>query len=216
MFLFANRRAAGKQLAARLMQYQQQDDVLVLGLPRGGVPVAYEISQALQVPLDIFIVRKLGVPGQEELAMGAIASGGVEVLNHDVIAAANVTEDQLALVKQQELAELSRREQRYRGERPFPSIKDHTIILVDDGVATGATMRAAILALKHLHPTKLILAIPVAPADTCDELARMVDSLIVLETPEPFYGIGMWYGDFSQTTDEEVLALVMTCYTSPD
>jgi predicted phosphoribosyltransferase len=201
---FRNRMDAGRQLAEQLSAYQERSDVVVLGLPRGGVPVAYEVARALRVPLDVFVVRKLGMPGHEEFAIGAIASGGVRVIDRDIVAAYDVTEEQLADVTSRELRELRRREQRYRGTRPLMPLRGKTVILVDDGLATGATMRAAVQALHKESPARLVVAVPVAAMDTCELLRSMADEVICLVTPEPFYAVGLWYHDFSQTTDTEV------------
>ena len=206
--IFQDRIDAGIRLAKHLQHYKNHKNTLILALPRGGVPVAYEVSRALSLPLDIFIVRKLGLPWHEELAMGAIASGGVTVFNEEVLRLSDITDSQIEMVKEKELAELERRKKKYRGDRPFPDLKDKTIILVDDGIATGATMRAAITALKKLDVKTLVVAIPVAPLDTCRELETLVDQFIVLETPEPFNAIGLWYKNFSQTSDDEVIALL--------
>jgi putative phosphoribosyl transferase len=182
--------------------------VLVLALPRGGVPVAYEVARALKAPMDIFLVRKLGVPGHEELAMGAIASGGVRVLNERVLALAGVDERTVATVAANEQRELDRREAAYRGGRAAPDVRGRTVILVDDGLATGSTMRAAAQALRAQEPGRLIVAVPVAAAETCDALHEEVDAIVCAATPAPFYGVGMWYEDFTQTTDAEVQALL--------
>jgi putative phosphoribosyl transferase len=205
---FHDRVDAGRQLANRLMEYAGQPDVLVLALPRGGVPVAYEVAQALSAPLDIFLVRKLGVPGHEELAMGAIATGGVRVRNEEVIRMAGVTEAQIAAVAADEQRELERREREYRGDRPEPEVRGRTVILVDDGLATGSTMRAAAEALRHEGARRLVVAVPVAPPETCEAFRSEVDEIVCAITPEPFYGVGMWYKDFSQTSDEEVRDLL--------
>jgi putative phosphoribosyl transferase len=179
-------------------------EVVVLGLPRGGVPVAYEVARELNAPLDVFIVRKLGTPGNPELAMGAIASGGVRVLNQSVIHSLGISSAQIEQVAEKETRELQRREVVYRDDRPFPEIRDKTVLLVDDGLATGATMRAAVEALRQQEPARIIVAVPVAAQETCAEVGADVDAIICGETPEPFYGVGMWYRDFSQTTDSEV------------
>jgi putative phosphoribosyl transferase len=205
---FQNRTEAGRQLAARLKSYANRSDVVVLGLPRGGVPVAYEVAKVLNAPLDICLVRKLGVPGHKELAMGAIASGGVRVLNYDVIGWLRISSNTIDEVAAKELKELQRRDRAYRGDRPQPDIRDRTVILIDDGIATGSTMRAVITVLKSQHPARLIVAIPVAPPQACDELRTEVDEVVCLMTPEAFYAIGLWYEDFSQTTDEEVRELL--------
>jgi putative phosphoribosyl transferase len=204
MTRFRNRIEAGEQLARRLTQYANRPDVMVLGLPRGGVPVAFEVAKALNAPLDICLVRKLGVPGHKELAMGAIASGGVRVLNYDILAWLGISGKTIDEVAARELRELQRRDRAYRGERPQPDIHNQVIILVDDGLATGATVRAAIAVLKSQRPQKIVVAVPVAPTDTCDELREEVEEVVCLMTPEPFYAIGLWYENFAQTTDEEV------------
>jgi putative phosphoribosyl transferase len=205
---FRDRTEAGERLAARLADYANRSDVLVLGLPRGGVPVAYQIAKALNAPLDVWLVRKLGVPGQEELAMGAIASGGVMVLNNEIIRSLGISRKVIHQVAVAEKQELERRDQAYRGHRLPAMIQDRTIILVDDGIATSSTLRAAIAALQQQHPHQIVVAAPVAPPSVCESLRSTVDQVICLETPEPLYSIGMWYVDFSQTTDEEVQALL--------
>jgi putative phosphoribosyl transferase len=205
---FRDRRDAGRQLATQLAEYAHRPDVLVLALPRGGVPVAYEVACALGVPLDVLLVRKLGVPGHEELAMGAVASGGIRVLDQDVIRAGRVTADELAAVTAAEQRELVRREARYRAGRPLPEIAGRTVILVDDGLATGATMRAAIMTLRQKRPAQLVVAVPVAPPQTCQEFRSVADDVVCAVTPDPFYAVGMWYDDFGQTTDEEVQELL--------
>ncbi|MFN8489328.1 MAG: phosphoribosyltransferase [Caldilineaceae bacterium] len=206
--LFENRRDAGQKLAKRLLKYAHQPQVLVLGLPRGGVPVAFEVAKALDAPLDIFLVRKLGVPGHEELAMGAIASGGVRVLNQALIRSLEIPPQVIAAITQQEQQELERREHAYRGNRPKPNLANRTVLLVDDGLATGASMRAAVLALREQHPARIVVAVPTAAPDACIEFAKLVDEMICAETPDPFWGVGMWYYDFSPTNDEEVRALL--------
>lgn len=205
---FQDRRDAGKKLAGGLVEYAGRPDVLVLALPRGGVPVAYEVAVALNVPLDVFIVRKLGLPGREELAIGAIASGGIRVLNEDVVGLLNVPQDVISFVAKRELQELKRREQMYRGERPGPDVRDRTIILIDDGLATGASMRAAIAGLRAHHPARIVVAVPTASKEACEGLRHEVDQMVCGMTPEPFYGVGKWYEDFRQTTDEEVRVLL--------
>lgn len=205
---FRDRRDAGKKLAGELVEYAGRTDVLVLALPRGGVPVAYEVAVALNVPLDVFIVRKLGLPGREELAVGAIASGGIRVLNEDVVGLLNVPQDVISVVARRELQELQRREQMYRGERPGPDVRDRTIILIDDGLATGASMRAAIAGLRAQHPARIVVAVPTASKEACEGLRHEVDQMVCGMTPEPFYGVGKWYEDFRQTTDEEVRVLL--------
>jgi putative phosphoribosyl transferase len=205
---FVDRTEAGKLLATRLTHYTGRQDTIVLALPRGGVPVAFEIARALSAPLDVFLVRKLGLPGQEELAMGAIATGGVRVLNRDVVAYLAIPQRVIDTVTQQEQQELERRERLYRGDRPAPELRGATVILVDDGLATGSTMRAAIVALKKLQPACIVVAIPVAPPSTVEELQSEVDEVVCLFTPEPLDGVGRWYQDFSQTADQEVRSLL--------
>jgi putative phosphoribosyl transferase len=205
---FRNRQEAGRQVAARLGKYGNREDVLVLGLPRGGVPVAYEVATALEVPLDIFVLRKLGVPGHEELAFGAIGSGGVRILNADVVDRLGISELEVAAVTQEETKELERRETRYRGSRPPLDVRGRTVILVDDGIATGASIRAAIHAIRKMRPAAIVVATPVAPRATCNLLRREVDELVCAESPEPFYGVGQFYQDFSAVSDEEVVALL--------
>jgi len=208
MALFKHRRDAGKQLAQELLAYAGRSDVIVLALPRGGVPVAYEVARALNAPLDIFIVRKLGLPGHEELAIGAIASGGIRVLNHDIVQGLKIPQTMIDTVTRQELHELERRERAYRGDRPPPDIRARTVILIDDGLATGASMRAAVAALRAQNPARIVVAVPTAAPETCAAFESEVDEVICAMTPEPFYGVGRWYEDFSQTTDEEVRALL--------
>ena len=208
MFRFRDRVEAGQYLAERLLQYADAPDAVVLGLPRGGVVVASEVARKLGLPLDIFLVRKLGVPGYEELAMGAIASGGVRVMNEDVLRQISVSESTIEAVTRREERELLRREEAYRGDRPRLDVKDLTVILVDDGLATGATMRAAVKALRRQGPKRLVVAVPTAAPDTCDEFRAEVDEILCAMTPTPFYAVGAWYEDFSQTTDEEVQQLL--------
>jgi predicted phosphoribosyltransferase len=205
---FVDRNDAGKLLAPRLIQYADRQDVIVLALPRGGVPVAFKIAQALSVPLDVFLVRKLGVPGQEELAMGAIASGGVTIVNRDVVDYLSIPQSTIDTVARQEQLELERRELLYREKRPAPEVKGMTVILVDDGLATGSTMRAAIAALKKLEPRRIVVAVPVAPPSTVKDLEMEVDEVVCVFSPEPFDGVGRWYQDFTQTTDDEVRDLL--------
>jgi predicted phosphoribosyltransferase len=196
-------------LAERLAaEYSNRPDVIVLALPRGGVPVAYEVARALGAPLDVFLVRKLGVPGHEELAMGAIASGGVRVLNQDVVRMLNVPNEVIDRVARRELAELARRETAYRDGHPAPDVRGRVVILIDDGLATGATMRAAAEALRQLGPARVVVAVPVAAPETCDEFQQYVDEIVCLLTPEPFHAVGMWYENFEQTTDDEVRELL--------
>lgn len=206
--LFRGRRDAGKKLAQRLLKYAGREDVIVLALPRGGVPVAYEVASALKSPLNIFIVRKLGWPGHEEMAIGAIASGGVRVLNEDIVRHLNIPDTVIEAVAQRELRELERREQAYRGDRPPPELKSRTVILIDDGLATGASMRAAIVGVRAHSPAAIVVAVPTAALETCEALEPEVDQIICATTPEPFYGVSKWYADFSQTTDEEVRLLL--------
>lgn len=201
-----NRTEAGRALGTALGAYRGRDDVLVLALPRGGVPVACEVADALGADVDLMIVRKLGTPGQEELAMGAIASGGVRVLNRDVIEPLQIPERAIAEVERRERVEIERREHAYRGQRPRPAVAGQCVILVDDGVATGATMRAAIAALRQQKPAKVVVAVPVAPPDTVDVLRSEADEVVCLAMPEPFRAIGCWYVEFPQLSDEEVRA----------
>jgi len=207
--IFKNRTEAGQFLAEKLIKYANRPDVVVLALPRGGVPVAYEVAQQLNAPLDVFVVRKLGVPGHEELAMGAIASGGVRVLNPDVLSYLLIHEAIIDRVAEFELSELKRRERLYRGNRPPLEVKGKTVIIVDDGLATGSTMRAAVKALRQKQPNKIVVAVPVGARETCDSFKNEVDTMAVCAiTPEPFQAVGLWYQDFSQTTDDEVHELL--------
>jgi predicted phosphoribosyltransferase len=205
---FPDRAAAGRLLAEKLMQYAGHDDVIVLGLPRGGVPVAYEVARDLRVPLDVFIVRKLGVPGFEELAVGAIASGGIRVLNEDVARALPNADEIIEAVTQREMIEVERREEKYRDGRPAPEISGRTVILIDDGLATGATMRAAVKALRQRGAAKIVVAVPVGPPDTCKEFEDEADEVVCASAPEFFQAVGQYYEDFSQTSDEEVRGLL--------
>ena len=205
---FADRRSAGHVLAGHLGHYANRPDVIVLALPRGGVPVAFEVAQTLRVPLDVFIVRKLGVPGHEELAMGAIASGGVRVLNPSVVEQLNIPKDIIDAVAGQELAELYRREQLYREHRPPLQLSGRTVILIDDGLATGATMRAAVAAVQHHDAARIVVAVPVASVETCDEFAKEVDEIVCPLKPADFHAVGQWYENFAQTTDTEVRQLL--------
>lgn len=204
MFTFPNRNEAGCALAAQLLRYRHLQDVVVLALPRGGVPIGFEISRALHAPLDAFLVRKLGAPRHQELAMGAIASGGVRVLNQSVVHQLGVTDDQVEEVAAVEMRELERREQAFRQGHPPVIVSNRICILVDDGLATGSTMRAAVMALRQQNPQRIIIAVPVAAADTCAEFEPLVDEVLCLYTPEPFIAVGRWYDDFAQLTDEEV------------
>jgi predicted phosphoribosyltransferase len=207
--IFKDRSQAGQFLAEQLAEYAGRDDVIVLALPRGGVPVAFKVAQKLKAPLDVFVVRKLGVPGQEELAFGAIASGGVRVLNDYIVHALRLTPEMIDRTTEREQRELARREGLYRGTGPPPDLRGKIVIIVDDGLATGATMRAAVDALKQQEPKKIVVAVPVGSRDTCSAMRRVSDVLTVCaETPEPFYGVGLWYEDFSQTTDDEVRDLL--------
>lgn len=206
--LFANRQDAGARLAAELSAYVEREEVVVLGLPRGGVPVASEVARALKAPLDVFVVRKLGVPGREELAMGAIASGGVRVLNPEVVEATAVGPEELERVTARELSTVTRQEQIYRGERPPLEVRQRTAVVVDDGLATGATMRAAITALRERGAAKIIVAVPTAPVETCRALGDVADEVVCLSTPAPFTAVGLWYVDFTPVSDDEVRELL--------
>ena len=206
---FQDRAEAGQLLARELMHLQDKPKLIVLALPRGGVPVGFEIARALRAPLEAFVVRKLGVPGQEELAMGALASGGLRVLNPEVVAAlGSYARVAIERVTEREKEELRRREEQYRGARPFPDLKGRTVILVDDGLATGATMRAAARAVRAREPARLIIAVPVAPETSCEEMRAEADEVVCALTPESFFGVGQFYRDFQQTTDEEVRDLL--------
>ena len=212
---YRDRIDAGRRLAAELQHYAGRSDVLILGLPRGGVPVAYEVARALGAPLDVFVVRKLGLPHHPELAMGAIASGGVRVIDRDTVRRFGVTDAQLAAVIAAEDRELTRREQRFRDGRPMTDVRGKTVILVDDGLATGATMAAAAAALRARNPAMLVVGVPVASPETCDAFKDIVDDIVCAITPEPFYAVGLWYEDFTQTTDEEVHDLLSQTPASP-
>jgi predicted phosphoribosyltransferase len=205
---FRNRTDAGRQLAEKLAAYANRPDVLVLALPRGGVPVAFESARAFGAPLDVFLVRKLGVPGYEELAMGAVATGGVRVLNDEIVRGLGISEHEIDAVVARELRELSRRDRLYRGDRPPSDVAGRTVILVDDGLATGATMRAAVQALRQQQPGRIVAAVPTASPDTCQVLKAEADDVICAMTPEPFFAVGHWYEDFTQTTDDEVRELL--------
>lgn len=205
---YRNRSEAGRRLARRLLSYADRPDVLVLALPRGGVPVAYEVAHALNVPMDVFLVRKLGLPGQEELALGAIASGGVRVLNDEVLSMVPMSPEVIDDLAAREELELQRREALYRGGRPLPDLRARTVILVDDGLATGSTMRAAVLALRRLAPARILVAVPVGAAATCMGLRQVADAVICAHVPEPFFAVGAWYEDFAQVSDDEVRDLL--------
>lgn len=205
---FRDRREAGRLLASKLSSYARRPDVVVLGLPRGGVPVAFEVAKILKVPLDVFVVRKLGVPGDVELAMGATATGKVRVLNEDVIKRLAIPDEVIESVATGEERELARRERQYRENRTPVAVNGKTVILVDDGLATGATMRAAVLALKRGNPAHVVVAVPVAASETCEDFKNEVDEIVCAITPEPFFAVGQWYKEFSQTSDEEVCELL--------
>jgi len=206
--LFHDRTDAGRQLADKLRRYAGRADVIVLALPRGGVPVGFEVAQALGAPLDVFMVRKLGVPGHEELAMGAIATGGIRVLNEEIVAQLCISKEALDAAAEREQRELRRRELAYRDDRPAPDVRGRIVILVDDGLATGSMMRAAVAALRKLEAGWIVVAVPVGAGDTCDVLRSEADDVVCVAQPEPFYAVGAWYGDFSQTSDEEVCELL--------
>jgi len=206
--IFRDHTDAGRRLASRLGEYAGRPGLLVLALPRGGVPVAFEVALSLGAPLDVFLVRKLGVPGHEELAMGAIATGGVRVVNEAVVRELGISGEVIDAVAARERAELERRALAYRGERPAPEVLGRTVFLVDDGLATGSTMRAAALAVRRQGPARVVVAVPVAARATCDELRAEAEDIVCAATPEPFFGVGRWYQDFSQTTDEEVRELL--------
>lgn len=205
---FQDRREAGRLLAAKLENYAGDSTLLVLALPRGGVPVGYEAALALNAPLDVFLVCKLGAPGYEELALGAIASGGTRILNHEVIQHLGISERMIEAITREKEQELERREKRYRGEREAAPIEGRTIILADDGLATGASMRAAVRALKTKRPKAIIVAVPIGSADTCNQIRAEADEVVCAMTPEPFYAVGAWYSDFMQIPDEEVRSLL--------
>lgn len=206
--IFADRRDAGRRLAIALAAWADAPDCIVLALPRGGVPVAFEVAQALHAPLDLLVVRKLGVPGREEYAMGAIASGGLRVLHEEVVQSLGIPAAAIARVVAREEEELERREREYRGTRPPPVLGGRTVLLVDDGLATGASMEVALQAVQRQHPAQVVVAVPVAPADTCARLRPQADAIVCVATPEPFLAVGCWYQEFPQTTDDEVRALL--------
>jgi putative phosphoribosyl transferase len=206
--MFRDRYHAGRVVAGKLLRYAGRDDVIVLALPRGGVPVGYEVARALGAPLDVFLVRKLGVPGREELAMGAIASGGVMVVNEDVVRLLDIPAAVLEEAAEEERHELDRRAAAYRDGRPAPELRGKTVILVDDGLATGSTMRAAVAAVRRHDPARVVVAVPVGAAETCGEFRNLADELVCVATPEPFFAVGSWYEDFAQVSDEEVRELL--------
>jgi putative phosphoribosyl transferase len=212
---FIDRRNAGRVLATRLAKYAGRNDVVVLALPRGGVPVAYEVASALAVPMDVFLVRKLGTPGHRELAMGAIASGGVRVLNEDVVRWYGISESAIERIAREEQEELERRERAYRGDRPAPDLTNRIVILIDDGLATGSTMRAAAQAVRARRPAHVVIAVPVGAPQTCAELAAVADEVICARMPEPFSAVGQWYLNFDQTSDDEVRELLQTSSAIP-
>ena len=206
--IFQDRSGAGRILANALAEFRDDRTVIVLALPRGGVPVGYEVARSLHVPLDIFVVRKLGAPGQEELAIGALAGGGVRVLNQEVVNVLGISSQAVDRVAEREQPELERRERQYRGGRPALDVRGHTVILVDDGLATGSSMRAAVAALRQRQPARIVVAVPVAPTSTCEELRAIADKVVCAATPVPFYAVGQWYRDFSQTSEDEVQHLL--------
>jgi predicted phosphoribosyltransferase len=206
--IFRDREHAGRLLGEALTKYADREDVIVLGLPRGGVPVAYEVAKILGVPLDVLVVRKLGLPGWEELAMGAIASGGIRVLNESVVKGSRVSPERIEKAVAEEMEELHRREMAYRGHMDAPIVEGKAVILVDDGIATGSTIRAAVSALRQQHPASITIAVPTAAPDTCRMLESLVDELVVLTEPANFQAVGQWYEDFSQTRDDEVKRLL--------
>jgi putative phosphoribosyl transferase len=213
---FRNRTDAGRQLASFLTEYRERPDTIVMALPRGGVPVASEVAVSLRAPLDVFLVRKLGVPGHSELAMGAIAAGGVEVLNDALIRELGIPAAIVRQVAAREQLELDRRARLFRGERPQPIVHDKTVILIDDGLATGATMEAAIVASRRGNPAAIVVAVPVGAKETCERLARLADRLVCVTTPQTLEAVGLWYEDFTQTSDEEVRALIARSTPAPN
>jgi putative phosphoribosyl transferase len=206
--IFRDRTDAGRQLAERLTRYADRTDVMVLALPRGGVPVAYEVAKELKAPLDVFLVRKLGVPGHEELGMGAIASGGIRVVNYELVNYLGISDEVIDAITSVEQRELERRERAYRGDRAPPAVQDRIVILIDDGLATGSTMRAAATSLRLQKPRRIVVAVPVSSPETCEEFRSEVDEIVCAVTPEHFQGVGLWYENFSQTSDEEVRELL--------
>ena len=212
---FLDRRHAGRVLASRLAHFAGRDDVIVLALPRGGVPVGYEVASALGAPMDVFLVRKLGTPGHRELAMGAIASGGVRVLNDDVVQWYGISDSAVERIAREEQAELERRERAYRDDRPSPDLADKVVVLIDDGLATGSTMRAAAQAVRAHRPARVIIAVPVGSPQTCAELAAVADEVICATTPEAFSAVGQWYVNFDQTDDDEVRDLLQKSIATP-
>ena len=212
---FLDRRDAGRVLASRLTKYAGRDDVIVLALPRGGVPVAYEVASALGAPMDVFLVRKLGTPGHRELAMGAIASGGVRVLNEEVVHWYGISESAIERISREEQEELERRERAYRDDRPSPDFTNKVVVLIDDGLATGSTMRAAAQAVRARQPARVVIAVPVGAPQTCAELAAVADEVICVRMPEPFSAVGQWYLNFSQTDDDEVRDLLQKSSATP-
>ncbi len=208
MLLYRDRRDAGRKLASRLLRRVGRSAVAVLALPRGGVPVGYEVARSLGAPLDVFLVRKLGAPGHEELAMGAIASGGVRILNDDVVEALKIPDEVVEAVAEREGFELARREREYRASRPAVPVRERTVILVDDGLATGASMRAAVVGVRRQGPARVIVAVPTAARESCHAIEPLVDEVVCASTPEPFFGVGAWYEDFAPTPDKEVKALL--------
>lgn len=209
---FRDRSEAGWLLAKRLLEYRDRPDTIVLGVPRGGVPVAYEVAQALHAPLDVIVVRKLGVPGEEELAFGAISSGGVRVLNRQIVRNERLTDAEIEEVVAREMRELERRETAFRAGRPPQNLSGQVVILIDDGLATGASMRAAVRAVRRQQPARVVIAVPVAAPDVRDEFSQLVDDFVCLLMPDPFYAVGLWYKDFPQTSDAEVRALLVTAH----
>lgn len=214
--MFADRRDAGRVLARQLRDYRGREDVVVLGLARGGVPVAFEVARALEAPLEVFTVRKIGVPGQEELAMGAIASGGAVVMNYPVVEQLGIAPGRFDLVAERETVELERRERAYRGDRPPLRLEERTAIVVDDGLATGTTMRAAVRAVRELGPERVVVAVPTAPESVCRELGAVVDDVVCVSNPEHLYAVGQSYEDFTQTSDDEVRALLAAAENGQD